>query len=294
MSLRRVASVLSAVAVLLFSATSLLATIVSFPNFSSTTGLTINGSAAVVTTSDGRVMRVVPGLLGQAGSFFSTSTINAATFSTFFQFRFTTPVGNCPADGLVFVVQPIGSNIGTGGGGEGYLGIPRSVGVEFDIFQNAPFDINASHVGILSNGSISTYLGTGPAATATPMTNGDLWSAWIDYDGTTLSVRVSDGSAVRPANAIVSAPINVVATILQSTAFVGFTAGTGACASNHDLIQWQYNDSFSPIGVTTPTPTAAGAPASSPLSLSILALGLAAVAAYQTRERWLQRFRARG
>jgi hypothetical protein len=293
MSLRRIApAIICVVAGMLLPVSSLFATVVSFPNFSSTTGLTISGNAAVVTTSDGRVMRVVPALVGQAGSVFSTATINAATFSTFFQVRFTQP--GCSADGLVFVVQPISASIGGSGGGEGYLGISPSVGVEFDIFQNAPFDPNNSHIGILKNGDIATYLGPGPATTSTPLSNGDLWSVWIDYDGTTLSVRVSDGSAVRPASAIVSAPINIVATIGQATAFVGFTAGTGACFSNHDLIQWQYNDTFSPIGVTTTAPSPAGAPASSPLSLSILALGLAAVAAYQTRERWAQWFRARG
>jgi len=34
------------------------------------------------------------------------------------------------------------------------------------------------------------------------MNNGDIWSVWIEYDGTNLHVAVADYSVVRPADLI--------------------------------------------------------------------------------------------
>src|ERR1700730_17961950 len=125
---------------------------VNFPDFSSTAGLTLNGSTAVATTADGKVLRLTPASGGQAGSAFSSTSIefngSSDSFSTFFQFRITNPGGIDPADGLVFVVQPVSSSIGGSGGGIGYSGIPNSIGVEFDTFQNS-WDTNSNHVAVV-------------------------------------------------------------------------------------------------------------------------------------------------
>ena len=83
----------------------------SFNDFSSTDGLTLNGSATTVTTGDGDVLRLTPALGGRSGSAFSTQTVNAADFSSFFQFRITEP-GNGGADGIGFSVQSVSSSIG--------------------------------------------------------------------------------------------------------------------------------------------------------------------------------------
>ena len=68
------------------------ATTLTYPDFSNTSGLTLNGNAAQV----GNVLRVTPAINGQAGSIFSTNAISLASnvsFSTAFQFRFTNPNG---------------------------------------------------------------------------------------------------------------------------------------------------------------------------------------------------------
>jgi hypothetical protein len=142
------------------------ATVINYPDFSSVAGLTINGNAAQV----GNVLRVTPAIDGQSGSVFSTSTVSlavGASFSTQFQFRFTNPDLNfcdnfagpgtgCGADGLVFVVQTVGNNVGGAGGGIGYSGINNSVGIEFDNWWNEEIgDINNNHVGIDLNGSMT-------------------------------------------------------------------------------------------------------------------------------------------
>lgn len=107
----------------------------SYPNFSSTAGLTLNGAAATT----GGVLQPTPSAGNSSGSTFTTSQISlgaGAEFSTFFQFRLTNPGGIAPADGIAFVLQTVNNNVGGLGGGLGYLGIANSVGIEFDTYNN--------------------------------------------------------------------------------------------------------------------------------------------------------------
>ncbi|PWT74742.1 MAG: hypothetical protein C5B59_10460 [Bacteroidetes bacterium] len=59
------------------------------------------------------------------------------------------------ADGIAFVLQPIGTSIGTYGGGLGYMGISPSVGILIDTWQNIEFhDPPYDHMVIFKNGNI--------------------------------------------------------------------------------------------------------------------------------------------
>lgn len=256
---------------------------ITFPDFSSTSGLTFSGSATTTTTpADGPVLRLVPALQSQAGSAFSSATINASNFSTVFQFRLTNPGGCCDgygqfgADGLVFVVQNVSSSIGGGGGGLGYAGISPSVGVEFDTWFNGDVgDVNSNHVGIDTNGSVTSL-------TQLPVTpnfdNGDVWTAWIDYDGTALDVRVNN-TGVRPVLPTLSALVDIPTLISSPTAYVGFTAGTGFAYENHDILAWEYSDTFRQGGVDVPSTVP------EPGSLLLLGTGGLALAQRLTRRR---------
>src|ERR1700682_3901208 len=72
-----------------------------YPNFSSTAGLTLVGNATTASTTDGTVLRVTGANFSESGAAYSTSPVTLgsnATFSTQFQFRFTSPGGIDPAD----------------------------------------------------------------------------------------------------------------------------------------------------------------------------------------------------
>jgi hypothetical protein len=229
------------------------AIIFNYADFSSVAGLTINGNAAQV----GNVLRVTPAIDNQAGSVFSTTTVSLSTgasFSTFFQFRFTNPDVNfcdsattCGADGIVFVVQTVANNVGGAGGGIGYQGIGSSVGIEFDNWNNGSVDGNSSnHAGVDVNGSINSVVRA--EVTEADLNLGDIWNVWIDYNGTTdlLEARLTR-AATRPAAALISHTIDLESVLGTTNAFVGFTSGTGGSHANHDVLSWVFDNSFAPI-----------------------------------------------
>lgn len=240
-----------------FPAQSHAATLFNFPNFNDCTSLQVNGNAACT----GGVLRLTPALVGQGGSTFSATTVPlgaGAAFSTFFSFQITAPggIGDADgpgADGLTFTVQPNASTVGGSGGGMGYLGIANSVAAEFDTFDNGvpSGDPNGNHVGIDLNGSTNSVV---TAIVPTRFNNGQVWFAWIDYNGSVIEARVSPTNS-RPAAPNVAFPVNLAAVLGTSQAFVGFTAGTGAGFENHDILSWQFDNAFAPIGAANPVPT---------------------------------------
>lgn len=235
--------------------------ILSFDGFASTVGLTINSVATVVTTADGSVLRLVAAPnQDQAGSVFTNTQVNTSGFSTAFDFRLTSPGGvsdglQVGADGLTFTLQAVSpTSVGSYGLNLGYGGIAHSVAVEFDTFYNSGDDPplangGSNHVAVDLNGSVnsaSNAVGVSPQ-----FDNGTVWTAWIDYNGTVLDVRLSD-TGVRPANPTLSYTINLASTMGASNAYVGFTGGTGSGYSNEDIIDWAYSSTFLPGGISTP------------------------------------------
>jgi len=238
-------------------------TVVSFDGFSSTTGLTVNGSAAVTSTTDGSVLRLVSSPNNnQAGSVFTNALVNTGGFSTAFDFRLTNPGGitdglETGADGLTFTLQTAGANdVGLYGLDLGYGGttFSHSIAVEFDTYYNSGVDPpltngGSNHVAVDLNGSVnsaSNAVGVSPR-----FDNGTLWTAWIDYNGTVLTVRLSD-TGVRPTNPTLSYTVDIPTTIDASSAYFGFTGGTGSAYSNEDILDWAYSNSFLSNGVSTP------------------------------------------
>lgn len=240
---------------------------INYGDFANLSAFQQNGSTAAIpdptVDSLGRnVLRLTNGL-GQSGSAFLTAPVNLAnqaSFSTFFTFRITNPMGISDgdgqgADGIVFVVQTVSNTAGGAGGGIGYSGISKSVGVEFDTWDNGAGlnDPDGNHLGIDLGGGFN-----GPTASiATRMNNGEDWYAWVDYNGATqvVEVRLSQTN-VRPGAATLTRTADLVNVLQQTNAYIGFTSGTGAAGGYHDIVSWTFVDNYKPIdgGGSVPEP----------------------------------------
>lgn len=228
------------------------ATTIVYNDFSSTSGLTVNGDAAAVATGGRTVMRLSPSKFFKSGSVFNSSAITFGSlysFSTRFTFNLNAQQGG-GADGFVFVIQPNGNAVGGSGGGIGYGGIRNSLGVEFDTFNNGRIDQNSNnHIGIDLNGSLASLVQNNTLPFILDSRR-DLTS-WIDYDGATRRIEVRlNNSNTRPLSAILSYTFDLAAVIGSPNAFVGFTSGTGGGAANHDLVNWEFRDRFDPISMS--------------------------------------------
>ena len=154
-------------------------------------------------------------------------------------------------DGFVFAIQAPDASLGEAGGGLGIAGVHPSVAVEFDTWFDSPAehpaisDPDSSHVGIDVNGDVKSVVTAG----VTPfMNDGMVWYAWIDYDGTTLSVRLNETGA-RPDVAQLEYAIDIPAILGVRTAYVGLAAGTASAWQNHDVLRWTYHDIYVDAGV---------------------------------------------
>ena len=291
----RVAAACAAV----MAAGSVHADVVTFDDFSSTTGLTLIGNAATATTGDGAVLRVTPAVGNNSGAAYSTSPITLGasdTFSTTFKFRFTDPGGIDPADGITFVLAANPTGLGGLGVGMGYSGVPNSVAIEFDTYNNAGYGLgdndgdSSNHVSIdtggnLANANLVNVYGNGSCgfATGSPaqnnyatpgcMSNGDVWTATVGYDGSKLSLTIQDGS-MAPDVIYAGLPIDIAGALGTDQAYVGFTSGTGAGWENHDILSWGFANT-----TQLAPPPVSGVPEPSEFAMMLLASGLLAGAA---------------
>jgi legume-like lectin family protein/PEP-CTERM motif-containing protein len=254
------------------------ATTLVFSDFSDVSTLQLNGSAARV----GNVLRLTPAVTSQSGTAFSLSPITlsgAYSFSTFFSFRISSIAGTFGdsdgpgADGITFIVQTNSNTAGSAGGGIGYQGIPNSAAVEYDTYFNGGIDPNGNHVGIDLGGNITSVA---TAVVSPRLNDSQVWFSWIDYNGTTgvMDVRLSLTNA-RPAAALLSSTFNLGTQLGTTSAFVGFGSGTGAGFGNHDILSWEFRDTFAPIDNGSEVPE--------PGTLSLLGLGSLALAKLRRR-----------
>ncbi len=95
--------------------------------FSSTAGLTLNGSAVAQCR-----LELTTGGLNQAGSVFWNAPINIQAFTTNFEFQLSNAQGN----GFTFTIQNVGPTaLGGSSAGLGYQDILNSVAVKFNIYN---------------------------------------------------------------------------------------------------------------------------------------------------------------
>lgn len=271
--------VLSAASVFVVAAgyaTSAQATLVTYSDFSSTAGLTLVGSAN--NTNIPAQLQLTPPAGGQSGAAYSTTPITLGSgnsFSTQFQFQLTRAGGIDPADGIAFVLAASPTGLGGSGGGMGYAGVNNSMAVEFDTFNNGGVDGNSSnHVAINKRGNIANGSSLSDQALVNIygiatcdfssghlkpgcLSNGNVWTALITYDGTNLNVTLDDPAKSGSFAAVTNLPIDVGSLLGTSTAYVGFTAGTGSGYQSQDILNWKFSNTATlppPTGGTVPEP----------------------------------------
>ena len=239
-----------------------LAISIEYSDFSDATKLTLNGTAQSATSNDGdKVLRLTtsdtsPGISGSVFQNQSFHINQNTSFETTFTFQITEARGLAGGgDGLMFVLQSQDENaLGTGGG---YLGFGQgrpdepsailpSLGIEFDTYNNENFsggvsdifDPDNNHVGIDMNGELDSLV---TASVPTSFKNGEIWTAWVDYNGETdfIEVRTSD-TQERPTIPLLSYNIDVYSIFGESNIFAGFTAGIAGAQSNHDIRSWSF------------------------------------------------------
>ena len=255
---------LTAAIALVLASTGANAITISYSDFSDLSAFQLNGSAASIPNpaAPDNALRLTNNL-SQSGSAFLTDAIslnNQASFSARFDFRIFDAIGSFDndgwgADGLSFVVQTVSNSVGGAGGGIGYRYITDSVGIEFDTWNNPEWDdADGNHVGINLEGDVNSVA----QATVSPrMNNGEVWTAWIDYDGVNdlLEVRLSD-TGLRSDLALLSYNLDLVSVLGSTNAFVGFTSGTGSAGGHHDILNFDFRNDFNPIVVSEPAPVA--------------------------------------
>jgi hypothetical protein len=209
--------------------------------FASVKGLTLNGSA--VNSDDSRLQLTTGGEL-QAGSAFWNTAVNIQSFSSNFTFQLS---GSAPlADGITFTIQSDSPTaLGPPGGGLGYGpsypdittgGIPHSIAVKFDVFNNA--GEGSDSTGLYVNGASPTTPAVDLTKSGIILSSGDTITANLTYDGTTLQLTLSD--PVNGASYVGRFAINISNTIGSTTAFVGFTGGTGSLIASQKILTWTF------------------------------------------------------
>ncbi|MEO7444594.1 MAG: PKD domain-containing protein [Ferruginibacter sp.] len=118
---------------------------------------TVNGNA---TQDNCHCYTLTPNLVFTSGSVWNNTRIN---LNNLFDFTFDVNLGctdSMGADGIVFVLQPISTSVGSAGGGLGFGNINPSIGITLDTYQNISPDDDPEydHIAIQKNGLLNHLL----------------------------------------------------------------------------------------------------------------------------------------
>ena len=221
-------------------------------------GLPIIGAGgATLTLTDGQEK--------EARSAFSTATQSISAFQVRFDYHATgydPAVGG--ADGVAFVLQtdPRGSGaVGGAGFGLGYgdgdngSAITPSVAFELNLLRAG--GRYSDGTALVAFGATGSYASTGDFA----VDSGDPLRVTLTYDGLTFTETLLDLATSQTFTTGIQA--NLPSLLGSSTAFVGFTGGTGAMTSIQTISDFSYSATLPPL---TAVPE--------PASLALLAIAI--------------------
>ncbi len=166
---------------------------------------------------------------------FSTSTVPINEFSTTFTFQITGP--GTQGDGFTFTVQGVSpTSVGSTGGGLGYQGINNSLAVKFDLYNNAGEGNDST--GLYENGAAPTVPFV-DLSSSINLHSGDLMSATISYDGSTIYESITDTVTNASFNTSYTG-INLASLVGSSNGYVGFTGASGGVKATQAIESWVY------------------------------------------------------
>jgi hypothetical protein len=199
--------------------------------FASVAGLKLNGTT--ITTNNALQLTSTTGTY-QTGTVFWNQPVGVQTFSTDFAFQLSSAQG----DGFTFAIQNVGTTaLGASGSGLGYQNIGKSVAIKFDLYSNAGEGTDST--GVYTNGAVPTVPAVDMTSSSVLLKSGDAMLAHITYDGTTLSMTLTD--QVTNKTFSLSKAINIPQVVGANTAFVGFTGSTGGLSAIQKILTWTYS-----------------------------------------------------
>ena len=238
----------------------------SYPSGFDALGMVLNGGASIVSGA----LQLTDGAKYEARSAYFSVPLNIQQFTTDFYFQQL----NAVADGITFVIQNQGlSALGTDGGGLGYgvspstgagTSISKSVAVKFDLYNLVGEGTDST--GIYTNGAAPGVPATNLTPTGVILRSGHVMHAHFIYDGTNLTLTLTDTTT--NAIATVVFPINIPAVVGGNTAYVGFTGGTGASTATQNILSWTYAAGLPPTAVPVIAPNGGTFSASTPVTIT--------------------------
>jgi hypothetical protein len=177
------------------------------------------------------------------GTAFGERKVGIGRFTT--EFTFQLPRLPEVIDGFTFTIQGVGPEAcGSHGGGLGYgpdhtggpAGIPRSVAIKFDLWDNEGEGLNST--GIYTDGAAPTIPAVKLDGTGINLHTDHVFEVRMTYDGVTLKVTITDRTT--RATASQSYKVDIPRVVGGRSAYVGFTAGTGASNVTPDILTWTF------------------------------------------------------
>jgi hypothetical protein len=227
--------------------------------FSAGGGMVLNPKAAL----NGTRLRLTDGGGYEASSAWYNAEQSVTSFNNNFSFQIT-PGSSNTADGFAFVIQAVGTSaIGPYGGSLGYGsascgapsgGIAQSVAIKFDLYSNCGEGVDST--GLYTNGASPTTPYVDLTSSGINLHSGDVFNVSMSYDGTNLTMTITD--ATTAATFTHTWPINIASTIGSSSAYIGFTGGTGGLTAIQEIISWTYTSGSSSPTAAAPTFSPAG------------------------------------
>lgn len=186
----------------------------------------LNGSA---TQNSCNCYTLTTASANRSGSVWNVNKIN---LNNSFDFIFNVYLGCSDlngADGIVFMLQPISTSVGTTGGGLGFEGVSPSVGVTLDTWQNLNNnDPDFDHIAIQTNGILthgSDLAGPVSASATSPNIEDCQWHTLrVTWNAGTKTLQSFFDGVLR-----VQAQNDLVASVFSNNpdVFWGFSAATG-------------------------------------------------------------------